>query len=214
MTLAPTFARAVVQYSFLLCFLLDKIPWLRTHYLVVISKCKLWTICIRILTAETQSCCLSQSPQRAQRSWFWPGFLSGKNKANSSVRHWRTIFILQFESCGNGALQLRNNHFFSRELMISREAGWQCDLNSRPCPACPVGRALSYWGGMRSIFLRRESGRVTPSALFVSLRWDSNTNSLQLTQLSLSLLNNASSAPVSFPTNNTSKKKMTQWSWR
>ena len=37
-TLAPPIARAVAPYSFLLCYLLDKIPWLRTHYLVVIKK--------------------------------------------------------------------------------------------------------------------------------------------------------------------------------
>ena len=37
-TLAPPIARAVAPYSFLLCYLLEKIPWLRTHYLVVIRK--------------------------------------------------------------------------------------------------------------------------------------------------------------------------------
>ncbi|MDY6987479.1 MAG: class I SAM-dependent methyltransferase [Thermodesulfobacteriota bacterium] len=37
-TLAPPIARAIAPYSFLLCYLLDKIPWLRTHYLVVIRK--------------------------------------------------------------------------------------------------------------------------------------------------------------------------------
>jgi ubiquinone/menaquinone biosynthesis C-methylase UbiE len=37
-TLAPPIARAVGAYSFLLCHLLQKIPWLRTHYLVVIRK--------------------------------------------------------------------------------------------------------------------------------------------------------------------------------
>ena len=37
-TLAPPIARAVAPYSFFLCYLLDKIPWLRTHYLVVIKK--------------------------------------------------------------------------------------------------------------------------------------------------------------------------------
>ena len=40
-TLAPPIARAIAPYSFLLCYWLEKIPWLRTHYLVVISKCKL-----------------------------------------------------------------------------------------------------------------------------------------------------------------------------
>ena len=37
-TLAPPIARAVAPYSFLLCYLLEKMPWLRTHYLVVIKK--------------------------------------------------------------------------------------------------------------------------------------------------------------------------------
>jgi ubiquinone/menaquinone biosynthesis C-methylase UbiE len=37
-TLAPPIARAIAPYSFLLCYLLEKIPWLRTHYLVVIRK--------------------------------------------------------------------------------------------------------------------------------------------------------------------------------
>ena len=37
-TLAPPIARAIAPFSFLLCYLLDKIPWLRTHYLVVIKK--------------------------------------------------------------------------------------------------------------------------------------------------------------------------------
>ena len=37
-TLAPPIARAVAPYSFLMCYLLEKIPWLRTHYLVVIRK--------------------------------------------------------------------------------------------------------------------------------------------------------------------------------
>lgn len=37
-TLAPPIARAIAPYSFLLCCFLDKIPWLRTHYLVVIKK--------------------------------------------------------------------------------------------------------------------------------------------------------------------------------
>ena len=37
-TLAPPITRAIAPYSFLLCYLLDKIPWLRTHYLVVIKK--------------------------------------------------------------------------------------------------------------------------------------------------------------------------------
>jgi SAM-dependent methyltransferase len=37
-TLAPPIARAIAPYSFLLCYLLEKIPWLKTHYLVVIRK--------------------------------------------------------------------------------------------------------------------------------------------------------------------------------
>ncbi len=37
-TLAPPVARAIAPYSFLLCYLLEKIPWLKTHYLVVIKK--------------------------------------------------------------------------------------------------------------------------------------------------------------------------------
>ena len=37
-TLAPPIARAVAPYSFLLCYLLEKIPLLKTHYLVVIKK--------------------------------------------------------------------------------------------------------------------------------------------------------------------------------
>lgn len=37
-TLAPPIARAIAPYSFFLCYLLEKIPWLRTHYLVVIAK--------------------------------------------------------------------------------------------------------------------------------------------------------------------------------
>jgi len=37
-TLAPPIARTIAPYSFLLCHLLEKIPWLRTHYLVVIRK--------------------------------------------------------------------------------------------------------------------------------------------------------------------------------
>ena len=37
-TLAPPITRAVAPHSFLLCYLLDKVPWLRTHYLVVIKK--------------------------------------------------------------------------------------------------------------------------------------------------------------------------------
>jgi SAM-dependent methyltransferase len=37
-TLAPPIARTIAPYSFLLCYLLEKIPWLRTHYLVVIQK--------------------------------------------------------------------------------------------------------------------------------------------------------------------------------
>jgi SAM-dependent methyltransferase len=37
-TLAPPITRAVAPHSFLLCYLLDKIAWLRTHYLVVVKK--------------------------------------------------------------------------------------------------------------------------------------------------------------------------------
>jgi ubiquinone/menaquinone biosynthesis C-methylase UbiE len=37
-TLAPPLARAIAPYSFLLCYLLEKIPLLRTHYLVAIRK--------------------------------------------------------------------------------------------------------------------------------------------------------------------------------
>jgi len=37
-TLAPPIARAIGPYSFLLCYLLEKIPWMRTHYLAVIRK--------------------------------------------------------------------------------------------------------------------------------------------------------------------------------
>jgi len=37
-TLAPPIARTLAPYSFLLCYLLEKIPWLRTHYLVVVRK--------------------------------------------------------------------------------------------------------------------------------------------------------------------------------
>ncbi len=37
-TLAPLIARAIAPHSFLLCYLLEKIPFLRTHYLVVIKK--------------------------------------------------------------------------------------------------------------------------------------------------------------------------------
>ena len=37
-TLAPPIARAIVPYSWLLCYLLEKIPFLRTHYLVTIQK--------------------------------------------------------------------------------------------------------------------------------------------------------------------------------
>jgi ubiquinone/menaquinone biosynthesis C-methylase UbiE len=36
--LAPPIARAVAPYSFLVCYLLVKVPWLRTHYLAVIRK--------------------------------------------------------------------------------------------------------------------------------------------------------------------------------
>jgi SAM-dependent methyltransferase len=37
-TLAPFIARAIAPYSFLLCYLLERIPLLRTHYLVGIRK--------------------------------------------------------------------------------------------------------------------------------------------------------------------------------
>ena len=37
-TLAPPIARAIAPHSFLLCYLLEKIPLLRTHYLVAIKK--------------------------------------------------------------------------------------------------------------------------------------------------------------------------------
>lgn len=37
-TLAPPLARLVAPWSFLLCYFLEKIPWLRTHYLGVIRK--------------------------------------------------------------------------------------------------------------------------------------------------------------------------------
>lgn len=37
-TLAPPIARTVAPHSFFLCYLLEKIPWLRTHYLVAIKK--------------------------------------------------------------------------------------------------------------------------------------------------------------------------------
>lgn len=37
-TLAPPIVRAVAPYSWLLCYLLEKIPLLRTHYLVTIRK--------------------------------------------------------------------------------------------------------------------------------------------------------------------------------
>jgi hypothetical protein len=37
-TLAPPIARAIAPYSFLLCYLLEKIPWLKTYHLVVIKK--------------------------------------------------------------------------------------------------------------------------------------------------------------------------------
>jgi ubiquinone/menaquinone biosynthesis C-methylase UbiE len=37
-TLAPPLARKLAPYSWLLCYLLEKIPFLRTHYLVVIRK--------------------------------------------------------------------------------------------------------------------------------------------------------------------------------
>jgi hypothetical protein len=37
-TLAPPLARALAPRSWLACSLLEKIPWLRTHYLGVIRK--------------------------------------------------------------------------------------------------------------------------------------------------------------------------------
>jgi len=37
-TVAPPIARLIAPWSFLLCYLLELIPWLRTHYLVVIKK--------------------------------------------------------------------------------------------------------------------------------------------------------------------------------
>jgi ubiquinone/menaquinone biosynthesis C-methylase UbiE len=37
-TLAPPIARTIAPYSFLMCYLLEKIPWARTHYLAVIRK--------------------------------------------------------------------------------------------------------------------------------------------------------------------------------
>lgn len=37
-TLAPPIARAIAPHSFLLCYLLEKIPWLKTHYFAVIKK--------------------------------------------------------------------------------------------------------------------------------------------------------------------------------
>jgi ubiquinone/menaquinone biosynthesis C-methylase UbiE len=37
-TLAPPISRTIAPHSFLLCYLLEKIPWLKTHYLVVIRK--------------------------------------------------------------------------------------------------------------------------------------------------------------------------------
>lgn len=37
-TLAPPLARLIAPWSFLLCYSLEKIPWLRTHYLGVIRK--------------------------------------------------------------------------------------------------------------------------------------------------------------------------------
>jgi SAM-dependent methyltransferase len=38
LTLAPPLARRVAPFSFLACFLLEKIPWLCTHYLGAIRK--------------------------------------------------------------------------------------------------------------------------------------------------------------------------------
>jgi ubiquinone/menaquinone biosynthesis C-methylase UbiE len=37
-TLAPPLARAIAPHSFLLCYFLEKIPWLCMHYLAVIRK--------------------------------------------------------------------------------------------------------------------------------------------------------------------------------
>ena len=37
-TLAPPITRLIAPWSFLVSYLLEKIPWLRTHYLVVIKK--------------------------------------------------------------------------------------------------------------------------------------------------------------------------------
>ena len=37
-TLAPPLARVIAPHSFLLCYLLEKIPWLCMHYFVVIRK--------------------------------------------------------------------------------------------------------------------------------------------------------------------------------
>ncbi len=37
-TLAPPVARLVARYSWLLCYLLERIPWMRTHYIGVIRK--------------------------------------------------------------------------------------------------------------------------------------------------------------------------------
>jgi len=37
-TLAPPLARMIAPYSLLLCYLLEKIPLLCTHYLAVISR--------------------------------------------------------------------------------------------------------------------------------------------------------------------------------
>ena len=37
-TLAPPIARCVAPYSWLLCYVLSKIPWLRSHYIGVIRK--------------------------------------------------------------------------------------------------------------------------------------------------------------------------------
>jgi len=38
LTLAPPITRAIAPYSYLLCYLLEKIPVLRTHYLGIIKK--------------------------------------------------------------------------------------------------------------------------------------------------------------------------------
>ncbi len=39
-TLAPPIARLLAPYSWLACYLLEKVLWLRTHYLVIIRRRK------------------------------------------------------------------------------------------------------------------------------------------------------------------------------